>query len=229
MDVGDQRSLGDVGPSLDELAKVLAGSPMGGVDKSVERLLNATAGSPNPTKAAHVVELRVWLNAWNCRIPYPRDGVDLLVPSLDAWWRKHRRRLVDVQLADLDDRGIDSYANAYEELIDMPAGINNVGTVRSLAPTASSKLLWVLRPQTACPWDIAIAKAGGLGSQRDGYTNHLRKAREWSRRITQEAAARGIDNVPAHVGRPHDSLVRIYDEWCWVTFTFGSRSSGKIP
>jgi hypothetical protein len=105
--------------------------------------------------------------------------------------------------------------------VDLPAGINNVGNLRSLAPTASSKLLWVLRRQTACPWDVAIAKAGGLGSQRDGYANHLRKAREWARHITEEATARGIDNVPAHIGRPHSSLVRIYDEWCYLKFTRG--------
>ena len=198
---------------------------MDGADRSVERLLDATAGAPNPSKPDHVVELRVWLNAWNCRIPYPRDGVDLLVPSLDAWWRKHRRRLKDVPLADLDDRRLDAYANAYEELIDMPAGINNVGTVRSLAPTASSKLLWVLRPQTACPWDVAIAKAGGQGSHRDGYANHLRKARAWAQGITQEAAARGIDDVAKHVGRPHSTLVRIYDEWSWASTRPTERTS----
>ncbi|MBK5332437.1 MAG: hypothetical protein JJD93_10725 [Ilumatobacteraceae bacterium] len=198
---------------------------MDGADKSVERLLNATAGSPDPSKSDHVVELRVWLNSWNCRIPYPRDGVDLLVPSLDVWWKRYRRRLKDVPLTDLDDRQLDAYANAYEELIDMPAGINNVGTVRSLAPTASSKLLWVLRPQTACPWDVAIAKAGGQGSHRDGYANHLRKARAWAQGITREAAARGIDNVPKHVCRPHSTLVRIYDEWSWASTRPTERTS----
>jgi hypothetical protein len=213
------------GPSLGDLARVLAGSSIGRPDKSIEHLLEATRNKPNPSKAAHVVELRVWLNAWNCRIPYPRDGVDLLVPSLDTWWRTHRRRLVDVPITDLDDRGIDAYANAYEELIDMPAGINNVGTMRSLAPTASSKLLWILRPQTACPWDVAIAKAGGQGSQRDGYANHLRKAREWACRITQDATALGIDNVPAHVGRSHSTLVRIYDEWSWASTRPTGRTS----
>ena len=204
-----------MGPSLDALAKVLATSPIGVADTSVERLLQATRNKPNPSKPAHVVELRVWLNAWNCRIPYPRDGVDLLVPSLDAWWRKHRRHLNDVPLKDLDDRGLDAYANAYEELIDMPAGINSVGTVRSLAPTASSKLLWVLRQQTACPWDVGIAMAGGQGAQRDGYANHLRMARAWAQRVTQEAKARGIDDIPTYVGRQHETLVRIYDQWCW--------------
>ena len=151
MDVGDQRSLGDAGPSLDALAKVLAGSPMVGADNrssgsSMRRPVRRIRARP-PTSSSSTV----WLNAWNCRIPYPRDGVDLLVPSLNAWWRKHRRRLVDIPLCRLDDRGIESYQHCTEELIDMPAGINNVGTVRSLAPTASSKLLWVLRPQTACP------------------------------------------------------------------------------
>jgi len=206
-----------VGPSLDDLATVLAESSTGGADKSVERLLAATGSSPNPSKPDHVVALRVWLNAWNCRIPYPRDGVDLLVPSLDVWWRKHRRRLTDVPLTHLDDRGLAAYANAYEDLVQIPAGVNIAGIVRALGPTASSKLLWVLRQQTACPWDVGIARVGGQGSQRDGYANHLRIARQWAQQITDEAINRGIANVPAHVGRPHATLVRIYDEWCWTS------------
>ncbi len=179
-------------------------------------------GKPNPSRAEHAAELRIWLNAWNCRIPYPTDGGnDVLIPSLDVWWRTHRRRLKDVPLADLDDRGIDAYARAYEELVDLPAGVNNIGIVRTLGPTASSKLLWVLRQQTACPWDVAIAKAGGLGSRTDGYRAHLVRAREWTQQIAEEAATRGIDNLSMHLGRSDASLVRIYDEWCYLAFTRG--------
>ena len=220
MDVAPH-ALGSTGPSLDALRAAIATSGQGVTDSSVERLWSATGGQPNPSKAAHVAALRVWLNAWNCRIPYPSGGHDPLVASLDAWWRKHRRRLVDVPLVELDDRGLDAYADAYADLVDLEAGVSNIGRVRSLAPTASSKLLWVLRQQTACPWDAAIAKAGGQGSGKAGYHNHLGKARDWSRVITAAAIKRGIDNIPAHVGRPHSSLVRIYDEWCYVTFTRG--------
>jgi hypothetical protein len=209
-----------MGPSLDALAKVLATSRPAWPDASVERLLAATKGVPNPSKAEHVAQLRIWLNAWNCRIPYP-SGDDPLVPALDAWWRTHRRRLKDVPLHELDDRGVAAYATAYAELVDLPAGVNSVGTVRALAPTASSKLLWVLRQQTACPWDVAIAKAGGAGSRIDGYRAHLHKARIWTQAIAAEAAARGIHDVADHVGRSDASLVRIYDEWCYLTFTRG--------
>ena len=212
-----------MGPSLDDLSRVLAAARPAWPDKSVERLLAATMGRPNPSRAAHAVELRIWLNAWNCRIPYPSGGgIDVLVPSLDTWWRTHRRRLTDVPLPDLDDRSIDAYARAYEELIDLPAGVNSAGILRTLGPTASSKLLWVLRQQTAAPWDVAIAKAGRLGSRIDGYRAHLVRARDWTQQITLEAATRGIDNVSFHVGRSDASLVRIYDEWCYLAFTRGA-------
>ena len=223
MSVDHVNSPGERGPTLDALSNVLSRASQGQGDASVARLLESTAGAPNPSRPRDAVALRLWLNAWNCRIPYPRDNVDLLIPSLDTWWRAHRRRLIDVPLVDLDDRGIDAYATAYADLVDLPAGVSNIGRVRSLAPTASSKLLWVLRQQTACPWDAAIAKAGGRGTQRDGYANHLRKAREWVWQISIEAAGRGIDNVPAHVGRPQSTLVRIYDEWCYEAFTRGNR------
>jgi hypothetical protein len=206
---------------LRTLARTFAGQSQNQADTSLEALVVATAGAPNPSRLDHVVALRIWLNAWNCRIPYPGDGVDLLVSSLDGWWRRHRRQLPDGPLRDVDDRGLDALAGAYSDLARLPAGLNRHGRLRSMAPTASSKLLWVLRPETACPWDVAIAKAGGQGSEIAGYANHLRKARAWSRLITIEAAARGIDDVPAHVGRPRTSLVKVYDEWCYLTITRG--------
>lgn len=215
---------GDVastGPSLRNLSRALAGQSQTQADGSLERLMVATGGAPNPCKPEHVVALRILLNAWVCRIPYPRDGVDLLASSLDGWWRTHRRRLPDAPLGDVDDQGIDKLARAYSDLAHLPAGVNRDGRIRSLAPTASSKLLWVLRPQTACPWDVAIAKAGGQGTELAGYANHLRKARLRSRQITVEATARGIDDVAASVGRPGSSLVKVYDEWCYLTFTRG--------
>src|SRR5258706_14130093 len=216
--------LGDVvstGPSLRNLSRVFAGQSQIQTDRSLERLMVATGGAPNPCKPAHVVAMRILLNAWVCRIPYPRDGVDLLASSLDGWWRTHRRRLPDAPLSEVDDRGIDKLALAYSDLVQLPAGVNRTGRIRSLAPTASSKLLWVLRPQTACPWDVAIAKAGGQGTEMAGYANHLRKARAWSRQIMAEAAAQGIADVAASVGRPGSSLVKVYDEWCYLTFTRG--------
>ncbi len=117
------RSLGERGPTLDVLANVLSRASQGQGDATVARLLETTAGSPNPGKPSDVVALRLWLNAWNCRIPYPRDDADLLVPALGTWWKQHRRRLT----------------------------------------------------------------------------------------------------VPAHVGRPQSTLVRIYDEWCYEAFTRGAR------
>ncbi len=211
------------GPSLEALSDLLAKHPQGQGDGSLERLLQVTAGAPDPSKPEHVVALRVCLNAWVCRIPYPRDGVDLLASSIDPWWRTRRRRLPTEPLIDLDDRSIDDLAAAYAELASLPAGASRAGRIRSLAPTASSKLLWILRPETACPWDKAIAKAGGQGTGQGGYAHHLRGARAWARQVTAQAWADGIDDVPTHVGRPQSSLVKVYDEWCYLTITRGAK------
>lgn len=97
------RSRDERGPTLDALSGVLSRASQGQGDATVARLLETTAGSPNPGK--------------------PSDDADLLVPALGTWWKQHRRRLT----------------------------------------------------------------------------------------------------VPAHVGRPQSTLVRIYDEWCYEAFTRGSR------
>lgn len=211
-----------VGPTLGILSRVLTQESQSQADRSLERLLLETNGAPDPSRLEDVTALRIWLNAWSCRIPYPRNSVDLLKSSLVGWWTNHRLRLPSGPLIDLDDRGLDDLADAYSELVPLPAGVNRVGGIRSLAPTASSKLLWVLRPQTACPWDTAIARAGGRGTQKAGYANHLRKARDWTRQITAEATTQGIADVAAHVGRPNSTLVKLYDEWCYMTMTRGA-------
>jgi hypothetical protein len=207
------------GPSLKALSVALARTSQAQADRSLARLHSTTGVSPDPGKPRDVIALRVWLNAWTCRIPYPQNGVDLFAPSIRGWWTTHGRTLPDIPLVEADDRTLDQFADAYIELLTLPAGINKLGRIRSLAPTASSKLLWVLRSQTACPWDVAIAKAGGSGTHRLGYLNHLRTAREWTQRITAEAIAQGINDVPTHVGRPQSSLVKVYDEWCYLTMT----------
>ena len=119
-------------PTLESLVRVLAAEPQVGADRSLERLMLATDGAPDPGRPEHVIALRVWLNAWGCRVPYPKDGVDVLVDSLCSWWTAGGSNLPNGPLAELDDRGIDELAHAYEALVGMPSGVNRSGHLRSL-------------------------------------------------------------------------------------------------
>lgn len=78
-------------PGLDRLreaAEVFGAFP--GVDRSWLALVADTAPGLDLSRAAHRTALHRWLNAWGCRIRYPRDGEpDPLGTGLAAWWERH--------------------------------------------------------------------------------------------------------------------------------------------
>lgn len=90
---------------------------------------------------------------------------------------------------------------------------------RTIAATAASKIMYVLRPETVPPWDAAIAKATVGGTSRQHFARHLTAARAWASALLAEARRLGVEDVPAHVGRPGSSLARIRDEWMYLTIT----------
>ena len=212
------------GPSLDALATCWRRQRKAWPDRSVERLRSATRGVAEPEqgracRCAADLAQRVELPD---PVPTRRRSTSL-VPSLDAWWRKHRRRLIDVPLVDLDDRGLDAYADAYDDLVDLPAGVNNIGR----RPVARRRP----RRRSCCGCSGSRRRAHGMwrsprqvdAARSETATPTIsRKARDWAREITAEATTRGIDKMSRRTSADRQSsLVRIYDEWCYLAFTRG--------
>ena len=208
-----RRVLATWSPSLDALAKVLAAARPAWPD---------TVGRPLARRHAWVRRIRArpimssrcgtWLNAWNCRIPYPTDGVDPLVPVARRVVEVASPPTDDVPLPDLDDRGLDAYATAYDELVDLPAGVNSIGIVQ------------VSRTDRVVEVVVGAATADrvavGRGDRQGRWARHATRRLPPSSpqgaatgRITsREPAARGIDDVAAHVGRhsePGEDLRRV--------------------
>ena len=164
-------------------------------------------GSPNPSKAAHVVELRG-----------VAQRVELSDPLSTRWSRPAR--------ASRSTRGggsiaVDSSMSRWQTstIVDSTrtrTRTKNSSTCRrestTSAPCGPSRRP---HPPSCCGCcDRRRLVRGTSRSPRpadsdrnsDGYANHLRKAREWSRESHRKPPTRGIDDVPAHVGRPHDDL-----------------------
>ncbi|KIF03682.1 hypothetical protein PL81_22880, partial [Streptomyces sp. RSD-27] len=113
-----------------------------GADRSWLALRADTALGLDLSGAAHRAALHRWLNAWGCRIRYPREGEpDVFGEGLARWWSRHGD-LPGTRLAALGDREIARLATAYGELAALPAGR------RTLGPTAAAKALFALRPDT---------------------------------------------------------------------------------
>jgi len=189
-----------------------------GVDRSWLELRRLTAPTLDLTDPAHRTALHRWLNAWGCRLPYPREGEPYpLGEGLAAWTDKHP--LPDTPLPDLSDPEVDAVATAYEELAHLPVKLPP--RPRSLGPTAAAKSLYALRPHTVMPWDAAIATE--LYGARDGaaFARHLRTGRAWARAVVAESGL-AADALPADLGRPAVTLAKILDEHLYVTITRGA-------
>ncbi|MFG2621626.1 MmcQ/YjbR family DNA-binding protein [Streptomyces sp. NPDC048507] len=197
---------------LREAAGVFAAFP--GVDRGWLALLAATAPGPDLSRPAHRDALHRWLNAWGCRIRYPRDGEpDPLGSGLGAWWERHE--LPAAPLAALTERECALLAAAYGDLAALPLGR------RTLGPTAAAKALFALRPRTVMPWDAAIATRLHGGRDAAAFERHLRTGRAWARAALDGS---GLDEeaLTAWLGRPGLPLAKVLDEYVYVTLSHRS-------
>lgn len=185
-------------------------------------LTAVTEGSIDLGLAAHRDAVHVWLNAWGCRIRTPRPGEPrVLDDGLAGWWELWRDCLPDpaVRLAELTDDVVERVGDAFAALSATAAARNGRG-MRTLGPTAASKLLFALRPNSLTPWDNLIAQR--LHGGRDGvaYRAHLRLTRGWAARLLAEAGVPESELLDG-LGRPGRSLAKVLDEYCYLVFTRG--------
>ena len=193
---------------LVDAARLLALAPQGRADASLAEFRSAVSEF-TPADPAQASAARLWLNRWGCRIGYPRDAEDDVFPqNLSAWWSTWGGRLPDADLVDLDDRGIAALAAALEDL-----AVERADRRRTFGPTASAKLLFLVRPSTVTPWDAAIARRPGV--DRD-FGAHLRDARATATIWIDQAAGRSVQQI---VGRPDSTLAKIVDEVLYLTYT----------
>ena len=147
------------GPTVAELERaVLEFGGYANVDRSWTVLSEVTGAEADPSRQEHRQALFTWLNAWGCRLRYPRPGEpDVFDTELAVWWTEHAAHLPGTgeSLIDLSDAQVAALGECFAGLAAMPA----VGGPRSraLGSTAASKLLYALRPKTLMPWDEAIA------------------------------------------------------------------------
>ena len=211
-------------PTLGQLSELLRQLPRDPADAGDVPLAGATGTGIDLTVPAQREELRQWLNRWVCRLRYPLPGEpDLFAASIASWWKTAGCGLPAGPVAALSEEEIALLADGYADLAARPGALRTRGGVpagqRTIAATAASKIMYVLRPQTVPPWDAAIAKATVGGTSREHFARHLTAARNWAGALLAQARQHGVADIPAHVGRPGSSLARIRDEWMYLTIT----------
>src|SRR5947209_1004002 len=136
-------------PTLGQLRKAVARfSRLPRPDESYRKFTEATSPEVDLSNAMHRARLHEWLNAWGCRIRYPRVGeASPFDDSLEAWWRSWGSRLpgADSHLSMLVGSEIEAIAAAFGDLSARPATTGSKGRTRygrRVGPTASAKALF---------------------------------------------------------------------------------------
>jgi hypothetical protein len=178
----------------------------------------------DPENPAHAERLRKWLNAWLCRIGYPHSGnPDEFAVSLSEWWQVNASLLPspDQTLVNLTHDQLKAVANAYGDLRNRVAYQTSRGVNRTIGATASSKILYFVRPLSITAWDDRISGHVGCDRTAEGFLAHLQTCQQWSHDVLQVAMIEGISeaHIGLEIGRPLSSMAKLLDEYLYLTIT----------
>ena len=171
----------------------------------------------------HRDALMDWLNDWGCR-HLSKKNHQVASESILKWYQTECTTLfsANTPLWQLDDRGLDTAANAYGSLKDrIGARHSRYGNqlMVHIGPTAASKILLAIRPKALMPWDDAMRKAFGYGdASPESYFKYLLQIRDHTWHIEKLCRSKGfqIDNLPEKVGRAGSTVVELLNEYIWV-------------
>ena len=193
-------------------------------NKSLAALNRATGGRINLALPKHRTHLLHWLNAWGCRHLSIKEH-DVASDSIRDWYYEDEDwRLTSLTrpLWQLEDHELAQAAAAYGSLKD------RVGAVRirrgkrqaaHIGPTAASKILFALRPESLVPWDEAMRKEFGCDASPASYEKFLGIVRDLTHEIAALCKKNGfaIESVPQELGRSGCTVVALLNEYIWVT------------
>lgn len=180
---------------------------------------------PNPgsTSKQPVDCLLQFLNKWGCRIP--EKHFPTLKICLTQWATQWIIKLPDMSrdIRSLSEGELSVIRDAYEALLDG-------GRELHFWDTAAAKTLHAVRRNTLPMWDAKIRdsfiiKRRELSTYSGGqiYSEFIRYVGEEISELEQEASRMGysLGGVSQLVERQGASLVKLVDEYHWITITEG--------
>ncbi len=169
-----------------------------------------------------------FLNDWGCR-NLARDWHWLAAREVERWYRAARERLdgLDEFLASGSAKGRRDLIDVFDELSThiVSRRTSKGGEVSvSFGPTATSKTLFVLRPNTFPAWDRPIRNKLGYEGDGESYAQFVEdihsKIDESKQHFEQGGFA--FASLPQQLRRPDRcTVVQLFAEYYWVTLTRG--------
>jgi hypothetical protein len=199
---------------------------MSDYDSSYNRLRSETLPQIDLSLHKHQISLLRWLNDWGCR-QFSKDHHALAANEISSWYNRFSPRFFAPQkmLHSLSDDELNFVQETFGDLMHRTASMRktrNKQTSRiEIGPTGAAKILFALRPNAMVPWDIQIRSNHGLDGSARSYRSFLITVREHLTELNIECEKYGMnfEELPVLLGRPGSSLVKLVDEFFWVTIT----------
>jgi hypothetical protein len=194
-------------------------------DKSYVSFLDSTNGEPDLNQQSHRSMLIEWLRDWGCRQFAKKDHA-LASEEIKHWHKKFKNHLpkVSKNILDLTENEIKNACAAYEDLKERIASkrktTGHLSTVR-IGATGAGKTLFILRPNSLILWDEPIRKKLGLDGSGESYKNHMLRTISDLEELEKDCRKAGLKliDLPKELGRPKSTLVKMVDEYYWITET----------
>ena len=196
-------------------------------DKSYLEFLRKVQHQPDLLNRRHLDSLVIWLNKWGCRQFAVKD-YGLACSEISTWYKQFAGLLCDSKknLWDLQDTELTTVANAYEVLSCKKASFRKGKKGRfcvSVGPTGASKILFALRQNALIPWDDPIREYYNYDGSGASYSAYLNKVKGLIIELSVECEKNGfaLEQLPAQLGRKTSSVIKLIDEYHWITITSG--------
>jgi hypothetical protein len=170
--------------------------------------------NPDLASSEQQDKLLQFLNTWGCRIA--KNDFPKLKERLQQWWAENQCKLPGKNIRDLDDSEREQIESAYQGLLKSGAGLR-------FQDTAAAKTLHVLRPDTLPMWDAKIKEWFTDGKTYSDFVRHVAVGELSELEEDVKRLGYSLNEVPqlVHSGAVNVSLVKLVDEYYWVTKTLG--------
>ncbi len=191
-------------------------------DDSYLRFVQETQPSLNLNIEQHRIALIKWLNDWGCR-QFAIDYHNLASRQILDWFEEFGHLLFPVNrtLLDLSESDFLLIHRAYANLVHRTASMRGGHTKVEIGPTGTAKILFALRPNALIPWDEPMRKKLILNGSASHYEKYLNIVRRHLEELSEACITRGhsLSALPRLLNRPTSSLVKLIDEYHWVTIS----------
>jgi hypothetical protein len=195
-------------------------------DPAYRKMRDALGRNPNLASQTTSEALMRFLNDWRCRIP--EKNFSSLKERLQHWTSVWIPQLPETgrDVCSLNDHECAQVGVSYEELLRLGTGLH-------FQDTAAAKTLHALRPEALPMWDNKIkdwfSASSGLAGEPPGhiYSNFVRHVANQISDLEQDVRRlkRSLTDVAQLVQRSGASLVKLVDEYYWITIS----SSHAVP